>query len=191
MASTGRPVSTGDSLGAVGTRYHFITSFQVSCNAARIWSVLQHPESWDNWWKWLKEVEEVESGDESGVGAVIRNEVGTPIGYRLTYVATTTRTVEPTLIEFSAEGDLVGRGQFRLDPQGGGETGVVLNWLVETVKWWMNLAAPIGRPVFSWSHARLMRDFAQGLASAAGASVGPVSDRALSPSDPGFFQLPS
>ena len=38
------------------------------------------------------------------------------------------------------------------------------NWDVRTTRWWMNLAAPVARPVFTWNHEALMREAVQSLA---------------------------
>lgn len=173
----------------MGIRYHFVTTMDLAADRSAVWSVLRTPEHWATWWKWLKKVDAVETGDETGVGAVISNSVATPFGYRLSYLATTTRTVEPELIEFDAGGDLIGRGQFKLIQTGDHQTRIVLNWLVETVKWWMNLTAPLARPVFSWSHTRLMTDFAEGLAEASGATLLRIDNHPVGSAEPGFYEL--
>ena len=54
-------------------------------------------------------------------------------------------------------------GRWTLTPADGG-TLVRYDWDVRTTRWWMNLAAPVARPVFTWNHDALMREAAQGLA---------------------------
>jgi hypothetical protein len=51
-----------------------------------------------------------------------------------------------------------------------GVTTVRYKWRVETTRWWMNLLAPIARPVFRWNHDRLMRNGSMGLAGILGLS---------------------
>ena len=46
-------------------------------------------------------------------------------------------------------------------------TAVVYEWNVRTTKPWMNLLAPIARPVFAWNHDWVMRNGGEGLAEAA------------------------
>jgi hypothetical protein len=55
----------------------------------------------------------------------------------------------------------------------------------------MNLLAPVARPVFSRNHDVLMRDFAVGLAAAVGGELIAIDNRTVSPSTPGFFELPA
>lgn len=174
----------------MGAKYHFITTIHIDARSETIWEVLKEPVAWGEWWKWLDGVEGYARGDDRGVGAIIQNEVRTPLGYRLEYTATTTKTIEPHLVEFSAEGDLQGRGQFRLQDSGDGTTVVTLNWLVETVQSWMNLAAPLARPLFNWSHQKLMSDFAAGLAQAIGSKLISVQDRAVDRAEPDFYRIP-
>ena len=46
----------------------------------------------------------------------------------------------------------------------GGQTVVTYDWLVETTSRWMNLVAPVARPVFRWNHDAVMRSGGRGLA---------------------------
>lgn len=152
--------------------------------------MLEDAEDWPAWWSWLRQVELVSSGDEQRRGTVIRNQVSTPLGYRLTYDGTTRRSIPPRLVEFDATGDLVGRGQFLLETNSDGSTTVVFNWLVETPRWWMNLTTPVARPVFAWNHNRIMSDFAMGVGSVIDARVTDIDNVALRPGDPGFWVMP-
>ena len=43
-------------------------------------------------------------------------------------------------------------------------TTVTYEWVVETTRPWMNLLAPVGRPVFVWSHNAVMRRGGESLA---------------------------
>jgi uncharacterized membrane protein len=174
----------------VGTRYHFVTTMRFAADGDRLWDVLDDPEAWPTWWRWLRSVAVLEEGDATGIGKTVRNEVATPLGYRLTYYGTTRHRRERNLLEFDATGDLVGQGQFRSGSNSEHTTEIVFNWLVETPKWWMNLAARLARPVFAWNHNRLMSDFALGLAGAAGGSLIEVSNEAIRPDRPEFYQLP-
>jgi hypothetical protein len=36
--------------------------------------------------------------------------------------------------------------------------------VVKTTEWWMNLLAPIARPLFAWNHDVVMRQGGEGLA---------------------------
>jgi hypothetical protein len=48
-------------------------------------------------------------------------------------------------------------------------TVVRYHWSVKTAKAWMNLLAPIARPLFEWNHDVLMRWGGEGLAKLLGA----------------------
>ena len=41
---------------------------------------------------------------------------------------------------------------------------MLFEWRVRTTRRWMNVLAPIARPVFRWNHDRLMRAGGRGLA---------------------------
>ena len=47
-------------------------------------------------------------------------------------------------------------------------TAVVYEWNVRTTKQWMNLLAPIARPVFAWNHDTVMGWGGEGLARRVG-----------------------
>lgn len=173
------------------TRYHFITTIELTSSIDEVWETLARSESWIDWWRWLKEVEVLNEGDSEGVGRRVRHTVSSPLRYRLTYVGFVTRVAERELSRFEAEGDLEGRGQFRIEATEEGTTLITFDWLVETPKEWMNLVAPLARPVFVWNHHRLMQDFAADLADATGGQLVDVSNQSLDPDDEGFFTMPS
>jgi hypothetical protein len=75
----------------------------------------------------------------------------------------TTRVEAPHLLEGDANGNLRGTGRWRLW-EGDGATAVTYEWDVETTIAWMNAVAPVGRPVFHWSHDVVMRQGGEGLA---------------------------
>ncbi len=60
-------------------------------------------------------------------------------------------------------GELAGTGRWRLFEQDG-VTAVTYEWNVATTKRWMNLLAPIARPVFAWNHDWVMARGGEGLA---------------------------
>jgi hypothetical protein len=62
-----------------------------------------------------------------------------------------------------ATGALAGTGHWRLFEQNG-ITAVTYEWDVRTTKRWMNLIAPLARPVFAYNHDVVMRWGGEGLA---------------------------
>jgi hypothetical protein len=84
----------------------------------------------------------------------------------------TIRVEPPFLLEGVAIGELQGDGLWQLSTDGN-ETVVRYDWNVETTKRWMNLLAPIARPLFDWNHNVVMSWGAQGLAKRLGTIVEP------------------
>ena len=76
------------------------------------------------------------------------------------------RVEKPHLIEGHAEGELAGIGRWRLFAEDGDSplTAAVYEWDVSTTRPWMNLVAPIARPIFEWNHDWVMRNGGEGLA---------------------------
>jgi hypothetical protein len=62
---------------------------------------------------------------------------------------------EPRRMAGRSTGDLEGVGVWRLLEEDG-FVAVVYEWDVTTTKAWMNAFGPLLRPVFRWSHNRLM-----------------------------------
>lgn len=78
--------------------------------------------------------------------------------------------IEPyDLIEADADGELAGTGRWRFF--GKGETTVTYEWNVRTTRPWMNLVAPVARPVFRWNHNVVMHQGGEGLAGLLGARL--------------------
>ncbi len=91
---------------------------------------------------------------------------------------------------FQAEGDLEGIGQFALEETERDSTLITFHWLVETPKIWMNVLAPLARPLFVWNHHRLMDDFARDLANAMSAELIGVRNESVDRRDDRFNRIP-
>ncbi|MFP3913415.1 MAG: polyketide cyclase [Actinomycetota bacterium] len=174
----------------MATRYHLITRMRLGVDRGRTWETFIQVREWPSWWRWLDRVDVLREGDARGVGAVFRQRVTSPLRYGFTWQTEIVRVVDEALVELGSSGALEGTGRFVLTDLEGGETEVVFTWLVETTKLWMNVTAPLARPLFTWSHDRLMTDFGRGLAGAAGGRLLSVSHSALRPRDQGFFRMP-
>ena len=53
----------------------------------------------------------------------------------------------------------------------GGVTAALYEWNVQTTRAWMNLLAPVARPIFAVNHDYVMRNGGQGLARLLGAPL--------------------
>jgi len=87
----------------------------------------------------------------------------TRLPYRLGFDIQVRHLQPPTTLEAVATGELEGVGRWTLTPDDGG-TLVRYDWDVRTTRWWMNLAAPVARPAFTWNHDALMQEAAESLA---------------------------
>lgn len=144
--------------------YHFVTRWRVHAPAEEIFDALIEVEHWPEWWSTVARVERLDPGDADGIGARYRYSFTTRLPYTLTFELRTLQLDYPTFIEIEAAGELVGKGIWRLAPRGG-ITDVQYDWIVRTTKRWMNLIAPIARPLFEFNHDAVMHDGARGLAS--------------------------
>lgn len=174
----------------MATSYHFITMFELATRPRHVWETLARSEDWVDWWRWLKKAEVLDQGDALGIGHVVRHQVSSPLRYRLSYVGMVTHAEEPVMSRFQADGDLDGIGQFGLEDTQSGTTLITFHWLVETPKAWMNLLAPLARPLFVWNHHRLMEDFARDLAGVMSADLIRVQNESVDPMDDRFHELP-
>ena len=82
---------------------------------------------------------------------------------RLAFEATTIRSAPPQDQELQAEGELAGTGRWSLD-QHGEVTTVRYHWDVRTTRPWINLLAPLARPIFTWNSRGVLLEAGEGLA---------------------------
>jgi hypothetical protein len=146
----------------VATRYEFLTAWLVPAPIERVWDELFDVASWPQWWKGVTEARELEPGGPGGVGKVFTISWRSFLPYELTFTTTVTRVEQPHLMEGEAVGELTGTGRWRLFHQDG-TTAVTYEWNVHTTRAWMNLLAPLARPVFEWNHDYVMRRGGEGL----------------------------
>jgi hypothetical protein len=153
-------------------RYSFVTTWALTAPIDAVWDAIHDTESWPSWWRGVKVAEHVHGGDGAGdgVGSVHRYVWRSRLPYDIEFRMRTTRIEAPHLLEGEADGDLRGTGRWRLWT-GAGATAVTYEWDVETTIAWMNALAPVGRPVFHWSHDVVMRNGGRGLAERLGARL--------------------
>lgn len=153
--------------------YEFLTIWRVKAPQQKVWDLIFQSEDWPNWWKGVEKVERLKDGDANNVGAVHRYIWKSKLPYRLIFEMESTRVEPISLIEGRALGELQGVGRWQLSSDDGGITTVRYDWKVETTKAWMNLAAPVARPFFSWNHNVVMGWGGQGLAQRLGTQLLP------------------
>jgi uncharacterized protein YndB with AHSA1/START domain len=147
--------------------YRFLTTWLLEAPTESIWDAIYESERWPEWWHGVLEADKLEEGDESGVGQYGRYIWKSKLPYKLEFFVRTTKVEKPHLLEGNAEGELAGVGRWRLFEQGD-VTAVLYEWNVRTTRAWMNLLAPVARPIFAVNHDYVMRNGGHGLAKLLG-----------------------
>jgi uncharacterized protein YndB with AHSA1/START domain len=147
--------------------YRFLTAWLLDSPREPVWEAIYDQESWPSWWRGVEEAVEVRHGEESGVGTVSRMVWKSLLPYRVEFELTTTHVEPPHLLQADAVGELSGVGRWRFYEEDG-VTAVLYEWNVATSRAWMNLLAPVGRPIFEWNHDWVMARGGQGIANLLG-----------------------
>jgi len=143
--------------------YHYISTWQLQAPIEPVWAAISQLEQLPAWYPAVQEVQTLTPGDPDAVGSRVRYLIKGRLPMRLAFEATIARVDPPRELELQAEGDLAGTGRWLLDHQGGVTT-VRYLWDVQTTKPWMNLVAPIARPLFTWNSKGVMLQAGKGLA---------------------------
>ena len=150
--------------------YHYVSTWQLQASIEQVWAALNDLEHLPRWYIGVQQARELVPGDTQGVGRRVRFVIKGRLPLRLAFEATTTRSVPPRDQELQAEGELTGTGRWSLDQQGEVTT-VRYTWDVGTTRPWMNLLAPIARPIFTWNSKGMMLQAGEGLARFLGARL--------------------
>lgn len=143
--------------------YSFTTYWKFNAPLQKVWNEINNPLQWPFWWKGVIVVTELQPGDEWGLGSVKRSTWKSKLPYKLTFDSRVTAVEPMKRIEGLAFGDLDGKGVWTFTIENN-LTIARYEWEVKTNKWWMNLLAPIARPVFEWNHDVIMAWGGEGLA---------------------------
>ena len=147
--------------------YEFLTTWLLDSPREPVWEAIYDQERWPSGGAGSRRSRNSTAGEESGVGTVSRLVWKSLLPYRVEFEVTTTRVERPHLLEADAVGELTGIGRWRLYEQDGA-TAVLYEWNVATTKAWMNLLAPVARPVFEWNHDWVMARGGEGIAQLLG-----------------------
>jgi uncharacterized protein YndB with AHSA1/START domain len=143
--------------------YHYVSTWQLQAPIERVWAAISQLEQLPAWYPAVQQVQTLTAGDPDGVGTRVRYLLKGRLPMRLAFEATIARVDPPRELELQAEGDLAGRGRWELEQQGEVTT-VRYLWDVQTTRPWMNLVAPVARPLFTWNSKGVMLQAGQGLA---------------------------
>jgi uncharacterized protein YndB with AHSA1/START domain len=147
----------------MGADYHYISTWQLQAPIGRVWAAISDLEQLPAWYPAVQEIQTLAPGDDQQVGTRVRYVLKGRLPMRLAFEATIVRVDPPQELELQAEGDLAGRGRWELQQQGEVTT-VRYLWDVQTTRPWMNLVAPVARPLFTWNSKGVMLQAGQGLA---------------------------
>jgi len=136
--------------------YELHTTWSIDAGVEPVWDAVADFERWPSWWTSVQRVEPL--GPE---GFLITWRGALP--YELSFTMRVTRSERPHLIEGGTDGELGGVGTCRIAGSGSG-TVVGYEWRVSTTREWMNLLAPVARPVFVRNHDHVMAAGGHGLA---------------------------
>lgn len=144
--------------------YSFITRWHVEAPIEQVWEPIFRCERWPEWWRGVESVVELDPGDADRVGSLWRYTWKSVLPYRLDFEMRVTGVEPPVYLDGVADGELAGRGEWRLfRSKSGTGTLVRYEWNVVTTSAWMNALAPLAAPVFAWSHDVVMRQGGEGL----------------------------
>ena len=144
------------------THYEFVTFWEFDAQLEKVWKEIRDVDAWPAWWPYVKSVSIVRQGNADDIGSIRKIVWTTALPYTISF-ETELIAIEPMQrMEGLAVGELTGRGiwSFRRESQ---KTMVTYKWSVYTTRKWMNLLAPIARPLFKWNHDKVMEGGYEGL----------------------------
>ncbi len=145
------------------TEYRLTSEWRINAPLPEVCAAVLLCARWPEWWEGAEKVEEIAAGDADGIGSHWRFTWKGRLPYRLVFDVQITRHALPDTLEGRASGEVEGIGRWCFCREDG-LTVVRYEWLIRTTCWWMNLLAPVARPVFKWNHDQLMRQGGEGLA---------------------------
>jgi hypothetical protein len=166
--------------------YHYVSTWQLQAPMEQAWAAITDLEHLPTWYRGVQQARELTPGDAQGVGRRVRYVIKGRLLLRLAFEATTTRSVAPRDQELWAQGELAGTGRWSLDQQGEVTT-ARYSWDVRTTRPWMNLLAPLARPLFAWNSRGVMLQAGEGLAHFLGVRL--VAAEFTAPPWPGARRL--
>jgi hypothetical protein len=143
--------------------YRFCTTWVLEAERERVWDAVYDSDSWPQWWRGIEATRRLSDGDADGLGQRGVYEWRARIPYTVRFEMISTIVERPYRLGGDASGELEGSGLWRFY-EDAGTTAVVYEWNVRTTKPWMNLLAPVAKPLFRSNHDWVMRGGGEGLA---------------------------
>lgn len=154
---------TSRSSGGTATEYHLLTVWRIDAPLPQVYNAIHDSMYWPEWWPGAEKVEQTADGDRNGIGSIRRYYWQGDLPYPVVFDVRATRIEALVAIEGCARGDLEGYGRWHFAHDG--EASIVrYEWHVRSTRWWMNLLAPLARPMFIRNHVQIMTQGGEGLA---------------------------
>lgn len=150
--------------------YRLLTTWRIVAPLELVYAAIRNSPCWPDWWSSVESVEQVAPGDANGIDSVWRYSWRGRLPYRVAFEVSATRIERLVAIEGTTRGDLEGTGRWHFSRQGMVSV-VRCEWHVRSTRWWMNLTAPVARPIFTRNHALVMEQGGEGLARLLGAPL--------------------
>jgi uncharacterized membrane protein len=144
------------------SQYSFVTTWKFNAPIENVWAIIRDMDSWPEWWKYVQSVKLISAGDADDIGSIRRIVWTTALPYELKFDSELISVEHLKSIKGKAYGDLTGVGIWTFSHDKG-VTSVRYDWTVSTTKIWMNLFAPIAKPLFKWNHDKVMNAGYKGL----------------------------
>jgi hypothetical protein len=148
---------------SISNKYQFVSRWHIAAPVTVVEQALLKTKDWQKWWDGLEEIKTTH--DEVGQGAEYDCTWRSSMGYKLRFHIVITKYTHDKEIAFTASGDLLGGGEFRMRKSDNKSTDITIKWNVATTKKWMRLFGPFLRPLFIINHDKLMREGETGLAN--------------------------
>lgn len=145
------------------THYRFESEWSLTAPIEKVFDLVSSPEDFSDWWPSVKSSRLLDAGASDGVGRRAAYRLRSPLIYSMNFEARAIEVEKPSFVHTLVRGDLVGTGTYLLDTDGSA-TRVRFLWYVSTTKHWMNLLAPLAKPIFVWAHNHVMSEGAAGMA---------------------------
>ena len=143
--------------------FRIVTRWIVEATIREVADVLADAERFPAWWgEVYPGIRVLKTGDARGIGRVIAVHSKGWLPYHLHWVGTLVESDAPRCWVIAAEGDLTGRGVWRLT-QRGPTAEIEYDWRVRADRPLFRVLSPLLRPVFAWNHRWAMARGERGL----------------------------
>lgn len=145
----------------MAANYDFHDEWEIHAPVEAAWDLISHSADWERWWPGLKSAVITNHNPEI-IGSSVELRWRSKTGYHLQHRVTVTEVEPDGTIKFRSAGDLIGNGSWQFVRRDR-STHMIIDWHVRTTKAWMNMFAPLLRPVFLRNHDSLMKNGEKGL----------------------------